>query len=115
MPNTSITLDPRPYPYPPPVLVKHPYLYFDDANLFISQRETLYGLHRRYFETPFFILILTNIEPGRTTARGTVPSLPIPINDTSTPLFLHLSLSSIYYINLMAFRWMNNGGKISKT
>ena len=95
MPNTSVTLNPQPYPYPPPILVKHPYLYFDDANLFISQRETLYGLHRRYFETSFFISILTNIEPRRTAAGGTVPSLSIPINNTS--IFTFVTFVNLLY------------------
>ena len=68
--------------------MKHSHLYFDDADLFISQQETLYGLHQRYFETSFFISILNNIKPGRTAARDTVPSLPIPINDTSVFTFV---------------------------
>ena len=95
MPTTSITLNPQPYPYPPPFLVKHPYLYFDDADLFISQQETLYGLHRRHFETSFFISILANIKPGGTTARGTVPSLPILINNIS--IFTFVTFVSLLY------------------
>jgi hypothetical protein len=54
----------RSYPYPPPTMVKHAHLYFDNADLFFSQRETLYGLHQRYFDTPYFTQILTTIDPG---------------------------------------------------
>ena len=60
----SVSFPTRPCSYPPPILVKHAHLYFDDADLFISQREILYGLHQQYFDTPYFTQILTTIEPG---------------------------------------------------
>ena len=75
----------RPYPYPPPMLVKHPILYWDDANLFISVRGMLYGLHQQFFipHSTFFITILNRIDPCRTAPRGTLPSLPIPFDKLS--------------------------------
>ena len=93
--NISVSFPVCPCPYPPPILVKHAHLYFDDANLFISQWETLYGLHQRHFDTPYFTQILTSIDPGRTAARGTVPSLSIPINDVST--FTFITFVSLLY------------------
>ena len=91
----SVSFPTRPCPYPPPIMVKHAHLYFDDADLFFSQRETLYGLHQRYFDTPYFTQILSTIDPGRTAARGTVPSLPIPLNEISS--FTFISFVSILY------------------
>src|SRR5271168_3707864 len=79
------------YPYPPPTMVKHAHLYFDNADLFFSQQETLYGLHQRYFDTPYFTQILMTIDPGQMAAQGTVPSLPIraiPLNDISSFTFI---------------------------
>ena len=95
MPNISVSFITLSYPYPPPILVKHAHLYFDNADLFISQWETLYGLHQRHFDTPYFTQILTSIDPGRTAARGTVPSLSIPINDVST--FTFITFVSLLY------------------
>jgi hypothetical protein len=91
----SVSFPTRPCSYPPPILVKHAHLYFDDADLFICQREILYGLHQRHFNTPYFTQILTTIEPGRTAARGTVPTLPIPFNDISS--FTFITFVSILY------------------
>src|ERR1700679_294849 len=91
----SVSFPTRSYPYPPPTMVKHAHLYFDDADLFFSQRETLYRLHQRYFDTPYFTQILTTIDPKRTTARGTVPSFPIPINDVSS--FTFITFVSLLY------------------
>jgi hypothetical protein len=88
MPNISIFFDTPPYPYPPPILVKHAHLYFDNADLFISQWETLYGLHQQHFNTPYFNQLLMTIDPGQTAACGTVPFLPIPINNISTFTFI---------------------------
>src|SRR5271168_4131710 len=93
--NVSVSFPIPSYPYPPPTMVKHAHLYFDDTDLFISQRETLYRLHQRYFDTPYFTQILMTIDPGQTAARGTVPSLPIPINDVSS--FTFITFVSILY------------------
>src|ERR1700678_4344257 len=82
--NIFVSFPVGPCPYQPPILVKHAHLYFDNADLFISQQETLYGLHQQYFNTPYFTQILTTIEPGQTAARGTVPSLPIPFSTLSS-------------------------------
>src|ERR1700678_1181255 len=91
----SVSFPTRPCSYPPPILVKHAHLYFDDADLFICQREILYGLHQRHFDTPYFTQILTTIEPGRTAARGTVPSLLILFNDISS--FTFITFVSLLY------------------
>src|SRR5271168_4230793 len=93
--NVSVSFPIPSYPYPPPTMVKHAHLYFDDTDLFISQRETLYRLHQRYFDTPYFTQILMTIKPGRTAARGTVPSLPIPFNNISS--FTFITFVSLLY------------------
>ena len=60
-----------------------------------SQRETLYGLHQQHFDTLYFTQILMTIGPGQTAARGTVPSLSIPINDVSS--FTFITFVSLLY------------------
>ena len=77
------------------ILVKHAHLYFDDADLFISQWEILYGLHQQHFDTLYFTQILMTIDPGQMAAQGTVPSLPIPVNDVST--FTFITFVSLLY------------------
>src|SRR5271168_1662672 len=62
--------------------VKHPIWYFNNADLFFSQRGVLFGLHRRNFDNPYFSRRLQHIEPCKTAAIGTVPSLPISIGGT---------------------------------
>src|SRR5271168_1438784 len=93
--NISVSFPVCPCPYPPPILVKHAHLYFDNADLFISQRKTLYELHQRYFDTPYFNQILTTIKSKRMAARGTVPSLPILINNISS--FIFITFISLLY------------------
>ena len=63
--------------------VKHPKWYFDDADLFFTQRGVLFGLHRHKFNNPHFSRRLNHIEPCRTAAIGTVSSLPISLNALS--------------------------------
>src|ERR1700678_2341789 len=70
-------------PYPPPILVKHPSWFLDNADLFLSHNELLFGLHQTKFQSTYFSNILGTIEPGRTTVQGTVPTLPISCNDIS--------------------------------
>src|ERR1700678_3304740 len=67
----------------PHYLVNHPVWYFNDANLFFSQRGVLFGLHQQKFNNSHFSRRLRHIEPCRTAAMGTLPSLPIPINTLS--------------------------------
>src|ERR1700678_2936719 len=85
---TSITNKTNPFPYPPPILVKHPIWFLDNADLFLSHREALFGFHRDMFPTTYFSNILTTIEPGQIAARGTIPSLPILCNDISRPTII---------------------------
>src|ERR1700678_936483 len=70
-------------PYPPPILVKHPAWFLNNANLFLSHNELLFGLHQTKFQSTYFSSILGMIEPGRTAVQGTVPTLPIPCDDIS--------------------------------
>ena len=88
------------YPYPPPVIVKHNFWYFHDANFFIMIRSIVYGVHRRFFETsPFFQKILNQNEPGHDIPRGTSALLPIPFNDLEPSLFFTF-LHHLYYPKL---------------
>src|ERR1700678_2601338 len=68
--------------------IKHPKWYFDNANLFFNQRGVLFGLHQYKFNHPYFSQRLKHIEPCKTAAIGTKPSLPIPINTLSISTFL---------------------------
>ena len=87
--------------------VKHPKWYFDDADLFFTQRGVLFGLHRHKFNNPHFSRRLNHIEPCRTAAIGTVSSLPISLNALSiTPfiIFIHL-LYQPYDFSTDIIRW----------
>ena len=68
--------------------VKHPKWYFHDADLFFSQRGVLFGLHQQKFNNSYFLRRLRHIEPCRTAAMGTLPSLPIPIDTLSISAFV---------------------------
>jgi len=88
----------KPYPYPPSIMVKHALWYLPDADLFITVRSILFGLHHSHFvpESSYFQSIMDEIEPCRTAARGSNPSLPIAFNGLECSLFtafLHL----LYY------------------
>src|ERR1700678_2148 len=83
-------------PYPPPILVKHPSWFLDDADLFLFHNKILFGLHQTMFQSTYFSNTLRTIEPGHTAAQGTVPSLPIPCNDISRTV-LHSFILLQYY------------------
>src|SRR5271168_2656611 len=68
--------------------VKHLLWYFDDADLFFSQRGVLFGLHQQKFKNSYFSQRLQHIEPCRTVAIGTLSSLPIPIDTLSLSTFV---------------------------
>ena len=88
------------FPYPPPMIIKHHFWYFPDADFFIIVRGIAYGLHRRHFEPSlFFRTILSRNEPGHDIPRGTTVQLPIPFNDIS-PSILFTFLHYLYYPNL---------------
>src|ERR1700678_4690068 len=72
----------------PHYLVSHPVWYFNDANLFFSQRGVLFGLHQQKFHNSYFSQRLRHIKPCRTAATGTLPSLPIPIDTLSLSTFI---------------------------
>ena len=77
-----------PYPYPPPTFAKHHSWYFDDADLFLSRRGVLFGLHQdRFLHSSYFreILEVTDHNPM---PRGLVPTLPLPFDDISEPTFV---------------------------
>src|ERR1700677_4365303 len=65
-----------PPPYPPLTLVKHPSWFLDNANLFLSHNEILFGLHQDMFLLSYFSTILQTIKPGQTAAQGTIPTFP---------------------------------------
>src|SRR5271168_4759354 len=78
---TAITdNDPIHHPLISHYLVNHPVWYFNDANLFFSQRGVFFGLHQQKIDNSYFSQRLGHIEPSRTAAMGTLLSLPIPIN-----------------------------------
>jgi hypothetical protein len=68
--------------------VKHPKWYFDDADLFFTQQGILFGLHQHKFNNPYFFRRLKHIEPCRTAAMGTVPTLPISLDALSILPFI---------------------------
>src|ERR1700678_2278932 len=78
---TTFIQKPNPSPYPPLTLVKHPSWFLDNANLFLSHNEILFGLHQDMFQSPYFSTILQTIKPGQTAAQGTIPTFPISCND----------------------------------
>jgi hypothetical protein len=87
-PTTLTNSDPIHCSRLPHYHVKHPIWYFNDADLFFSQRGILFGLHRQNFNNPYFSQWLQHIEPCKTTAIGTVSSLPISIDTLSISMFI---------------------------
>ena len=85
-----------PSPYPPLTLVKHPWWFLDNADLFLSHNGILFGLHQDMFLSSYFSTILQTIEPGRTAAQGTIPAFPIPCNDISQTTLLSFILLWYY-------------------
>src|SRR5271168_5583758 len=79
----------------PHYLVNHPTWHFTDADLFFSQQGFLFGLHQQKFDNSYFSRRLQHIEPCRTAATGTLPSLPIPIDTLS------LSTIQVSFIRLL--------------
>src|SRR5271155_5788040 len=79
-PTTIAYNDPVQHSFIPHYHVKHPKWYFDDANLFFTQRGILFGLHQHKFNNSHFSQRLNHIEPCRTAAIETVlsSSLPFP-------------------------------------
>ena len=72
----------------PHYLVNHLIWYFTDTDLFFSQRGFLFGLHQQKFDNSYLSRRLRHIEPCRTAATGTLPSLPIPIDTLSLSTFI---------------------------
>src|ERR1700678_3790554 len=68
--------------------VKHPKWYFDNADLFFTQRGILFGLHQHKFNNPYFSQRLNHIKLCRTAAMGTVSSLPISLDALSILPFI---------------------------
>ena len=87
-PKSITNNDPIQHPFIPHHHVHHPLWYFDDANLFLNQRGILFGLHRQKFDISYFSQWLTHIEPCKTAAGGTTPSLPISIDNLSISTFI---------------------------
>src|SRR5271168_781268 len=76
-PTTIADNDPIQHSLIPHYHIKHPKWYFDDADLFFSQRGVLFGLHQHKFNNPYFSRQLKHIEPCKTTAIGIVLGSPV--------------------------------------
>src|ERR1700678_1699333 len=103
-PTTITNNDPIHHSLIPHYHVKHLLWYFDDADLFFSQRGILFGLHQQKFNNSYFSRRLQHIKPCRTVAIGTLPSLPISIDTLSISTFignsLHpITLPTIFFFN----------------
>src|ERR1700678_1955944 len=77
-PTTIVDNNPVQYSLIPHYHAKHPKWYFNDANLFFTQRGVLFGLHQHKFNNSYF----------STAAIGTVLSLPISLDTLSIILFI---------------------------
>src|ERR1700678_949155 len=87
-PTTITNNDPIQHSLIPQYQVKHPKWYFDDADLFFSQRGILFGLHQYKFNNLYFSRQLKHIDPCKTAAIETKASLPIPIDTLSVSVFI---------------------------
>jgi hypothetical protein len=85
---TTFIQRPNPLPYPPLTFIRHPSWFLDNADLFLSHNENLFGLHQDMFRSSYFSTILQTIEPGQMVARGTIPTFPIPCDDISQTTLL---------------------------
>src|ERR1700677_5026761 len=68
-PTTIADNDPVQHSFIPHHHAKHPKWYFDDADLFFTQRGILFGLHQHKFNNPHFSRRLNHIEPCITFIR----------------------------------------------
>jgi hypothetical protein len=93
---TTFIQERNPLPYPSPTLVKHPIWFLNNADLFLSHNEILFGLHQDMFQSPHFSTILQTIEPGQTIAQGTTSTFPIPSNHISQTTLLAFILLRYY-------------------
>ena len=83
-------------PYPPPILTKHHTWYSNDADLFISLRGILFGLHRAYFtQSLYFQTIMDVVDSERPVPRGSQILFPIPFDDLDQLSFTRF-LSFLY-------------------
>jgi hypothetical protein len=73
--------------YPPPILVKHHTWCLYDADLFISIRGTLYGIHQRRLEDS--ILFQEILRYGQNHLIGVILIHPIPFDDLKKEIFDH--------------------------
>src|SRR5271155_3014980 len=87
-PDSIANNDPVYHSHLPHHQIQHPLWYFEDANLFFSQRGILFGLYRQKFNNPYFIQRLQHIEPCQTAAIGTTPSLLISLDTLSITPFV---------------------------
>jgi hypothetical protein len=78
--------------YPPPILTKHHTWYLHDADLFISIRGTLYGIHQRRLED--LILFQEVLRYGQNHLIGAIPIHPIPFDDLKKEIFDHFLILS---------------------
>jgi hypothetical protein len=78
--------------YPPPILTKHHTWYLHDADLFISIRGTLYGIHRQQLEDS--ILFQEVLQYGQNHLIGVILIHPIPFDDLKKEIFDHLLILS---------------------
>ena len=84
------------FPYPLPIIVKHPIWYFEDADFFISIREIVFGLHRKQFErSSYFRSLFVQNDPTHPESRGNQCSRPLPFNELPESLLLAF-LSLLY-------------------
>jgi hypothetical protein len=71
--------------YPPPILTKHHTWYLHDTDLFISIRNTLYGIHQRQLEES--ILFREVLQYRQNHLIRTLPIHPIPFDDLKKEVF----------------------------
>ena len=80
--------------YPPPILTKHPTWYCSNANLFITLRSVLYGLHWCHFDDS--ILFQEIVAQGEEHLIRLVPNHPILFDNLKHQLF-HNFLVLLYH------------------
>ena len=102
-PTTIADNDPVQHSFIPQHHVKHPKWYFDDADLFFTQRGILFGLHQHKFDNPHFSRRLNHIEPCKTAAKGTYDIIPSYFTRRS----IHSTVHNLHPLTLSTKRFFN--------
>src|SRR5580692_9911035 len=103
-PTTITDNDPVQHSFIPQHHAKHPKWYFDNADLFFTQRGILFGLHQHKFNNPHFSR-LTTTKPYQTVQNCSNGNCIIPSYFTRRSI--HYTVHNLHPLTLSTKRFFN--------